>query len=103
MRYYGKWMKQRAWERIGDLYPKVKDENGIERTVIAWIWARTVKCPNPACGCEMPLARSFVLSKKKGKEQYVEPIITNGKVSYAVKEGKNAPEGTVGRTGAKCI
>ncbi len=103
VRYYGKWMKQRAWERIGDLYPKVKDENGIERTVIAWIWARTVKCPNPACGCEMPLARSFVLSKKKGKEQYVEPIITNGKVSYAVKEGKNAPEGTVGRTGAKCI
>jgi adenine-specific DNA methylase len=54
VRYYGEWMKQRAWERIGHLYPKVKDENGIERTVIAWIWARTVKCPNPACGCEMP-------------------------------------------------
>jgi len=63
VRYYGEWMKKKAFERIGHLYPKVKDEQGRERTVIAWIWARTVKCPNPACGCEMPLAGSFELSK----------------------------------------
>ena len=59
-------MKREAFRRIGHLYPKVKiphELGGGEATVIAWIWARTVKCPNPACGCEMPLASTFVLSK----------------------------------------
>ena len=75
VRYYGEWMKQEAYKRIGHLYPKVKvprEQGGGEATVIAWIWARTVKCPNPVCGCEMPLARSFVISKKKGKEAKAE-------------------------------
>lgn len=65
VRYYGEWMKQQAFQKIGHLYSKVKvpaSQGGGEATVIAWIWARTVKCPNPACGCEMPLVRSFVLS-----------------------------------------
>ena len=79
MRYYGEWMKQEAFKRIGHLYPKgarcPEEQGGGEATVIAWIWARTVKCPNPACGCEMPLARSFVLSKKKGKEAYGQSLI----------------------------
>ena len=69
VRYYGEWMKQEAFRRSGHLYPKVHippEQGGGEATVIAWKWARTVKCPNPACGCEMPLASSFVLSKKKG-------------------------------------
>ena len=68
VQYYGEWMKREAFRRIGHLYPKVKvphELGGGEATVIAWIWARTVKCPNPACGCEMPLVRSFILSKKK--------------------------------------
>ena len=69
VRYYGEWMRERAWERIGHLYPL--GPNG--ETVIAWLWARTVKCPNPACGAQMPLVRSFWLSKKKGKEAWVEP------------------------------
>lgn len=73
VRYYGEWMKQEAYKRIGHLYPKAKLEDGSEATVIAWIWARTVKCPNPACGCEMPLVKSFMLSKKKGKEAYIQP------------------------------
>ena len=75
VRYYGEWMKQEAFKRIGHLYPKVKDKGGKEHTVIAWIWARTVKCPNPACGCEMPLASSFVLSKKKNNEAYILPSL----------------------------
>lgn len=76
VRYYGEWMKQQAFERIGHLYPKVKvpkEQGGGEATVIAWIWARTVKCPNPACGCQMPLASSFELSKKKGNEAFIVP------------------------------
>ena len=105
IRYYGAWMKQEAFKRIGHLYPKVTvtKEQGGEATVIAWIWARTVKCPNPACGCEMPLVRSFELSKKKGNEAYVKPIIENGQVSYVVKQGKEAPDGTVNRRGATCV
>lgn len=104
--YYGEWMKQQAFKKIGHLYPKVKvpaAQGGGEATVIAWIWARTVKCPNPACGCEMPLVRSFVLSKKKGKEAWIEPIFENGKTRYSVHhEGKPAIEGTVNRKGAVC-
>lgn len=106
VRYYGEWMKQKAFERIGHLYPKVKvpkEQGGGEATVIAWIWARTVKCPNPACGCEMPLAHSFILSKKKGKEAWIEPIFEGEKLLYKVHtEGKPAQEGTVTRQGAVC-
>jgi len=104
VRYYGEWMRQKAFERIGHLYPKVKDENGHEHTVIAWIWARTVKCPNPACGCEMPLASSFELSKKEGKEAYIQPVIEGKKIRYEVKYGKDAPEPPkTGRGQFKCI
>lgn len=106
VRYYGEWMKQEAYKRIGHLYPKVKvpkEQGGGEVTVIAWIWARTVKCPNPACGCEMPLVRSFVLSKKKGKEAYIKPNFIDGKFEYEVKNGKIKEEGTVVRTGAHCL
>lgn len=106
VRYYGEWMKQEAYKRIGHLYPKVKvprEQGGGEATVIAWIWARTVKCPNPACGCEMPLVHSFMLSKKKGKEAWVEPVFENGETTYKVhNEGTPKIEGTVNRQGAVC-
>lgn len=103
VRYYGEWMKEEAFKRIGHLYPKAKLPNGTEATVIAWIWARTVKCPNPACGCEMPLARSFTLSKKKGKEHHVELDIQGNQIQYHVKPGiAKKIEGTVNRKGATC-
>ncbi|MBM6852778.1 DUF1156 domain-containing protein [Mediterraneibacter glycyrrhizinilyticus] len=106
VRYYGEWMKQEAYKRIGHLYPKVKvpeEQGGGEATVIAWIWARTVKCPNPACGCEIPLVRSFTLSKKKGHEAYVEPQFFDSKCSYTVKLGEHKEKGTVNRTAASCV
>ena len=106
VQYYGEWMKREAFRRIGHLYPKVKvphELGGGKATVIAWIWARTVKCPNPACGCEMPLVRSFILSKKKGKETWIEPLFENGKTTYVVRhEGKPKLEGTINRKGAVC-
>ena len=89
--YYGNWMKEEAFKRIGHLYPKVKvleEKGGGEATVIAWIWARTVECPNPACGCEMPLASSFVLSKKKGNEAWAKPIPDGDHVRFEVQNGK---------------
>lgn len=104
VRYYGEWMKQEACKRIGHLYPKAKLEDGSEATVIAWIWARTVKCPNPACGCEMPLASSFILSKKKGKEAYIEPNVSGSEITYRVRYGKggdNCPKIAQGKF--KCI
>lgn len=103
VRLYGEWMKEEAFRRIGHLYPKVKIPGEGEATVIAWIWARTVKCPNPACGCEMPLVHAFELSKKKGKEAFVRPDVRDGQVVFTVQNGKGAPEGTVSRTGAKCV
>ena len=88
VRYYGEWMRDRAWEKIGHLYP---DCNG--ETVIAWLWARTVKCPNPACGAQMPLVSSFWLSKKKANQAWVEPRIDRKakSVQFTVKTGNGGP------------
>lgn len=107
VRYYGKWMKEKAYEKIGHLYPKVQlppEESGEEATVIAWIWARTVKCPNPACEAEAPLIHSFALSKKKGKEAYVKVEYDNKKFHTEIIHGKpdNRQEGTISRKGAIC-
>ena len=102
VRYYGKWMRDRAWERIGHLYPK--GPNG--ETVIAWLWARTVKCPNPACGGRMPLVRSFWLSTKKGKEAWVDPIVEGATktVRFEVRTGKGEPRrGTKERAIVECL
>ncbi|MBQ3402177.1 MAG: DUF1156 domain-containing protein [Synergistaceae bacterium] len=101
VRYYGGRMKSEAFGRIGRLYPKVHTEEG-SASVIAWIWARTVRCPNPACGCDMPLVNSFVLSKKKGREAFVEPVIEDGTIRYEVRQGRTTREGTVTRSGATC-
>lgn len=103
--YYGKLLKENALAKIGHLYPKVTiPETGEEATVIAWLWARTVKCPNPACGCEMPLVKSFWLSKKAGKETYLEPIVEGSKVRFEVRHGKGkVRNGTISRARAKCI
>ena len=107
VRYYGKWMRDEAFKRIGHLYPKVKlpkEYGSREATVIAWIWCRTVKCPNPACGAEMPLARSFWLSSKRGTKAWIEPIVNKNEVEFIVKTGSGtAKDGTVNRSGAKCI
>ena len=102
VRHYGQWMRDEAERRIGHLYPKVdvsaemvkarKDLTpyaGRKLTVIAWLWARTVKSPNPAFAhVEVPLASTFMLSTKAGKEAYVEPVIENGDYRFTVKAGK---------------
>jgi putative DNA methylase len=115
VRAYGEWMRDEAERRIGVHYPKAKLPDGAEATVIAWIWARTVTCPNPACGIEMPLVRSWWLSKKKGKEAYVVPRVvedsehSSGKrVEFGIGHDlAMAPskddDGTVSRNGASCV
>lgn len=108
-------MRAQAHQRIGHLYPKATLPDGTTANVIAWIWARTVTCPNPACGIETPLVRSWWLGKKKGKEAYIVPHVTealnhpHGKtVTFSIEHDMaGAPakdnEGTVGRNGATCI
>jgi len=115
VRRYGAWMRDRAQERIGHLYPKATLPNGSAATTIAWIWARTVRCPNPACGIDMPLVRSWWLGKKKGKEAYVVPEVVadatapaGRRVEYAIGHSvavapRGDADGTVRRTGAQCV
>ncbi|MBI5313195.1 MAG: DUF1156 domain-containing protein [Methylocystis sp.] len=76
VRYYGQWMRDEAKKRIGHLYPKAKLPDGSEATVIAWLWARTVRSPDPAAkGAMVPLVCSFMLSTKEGKKAWVEPVL----------------------------
>ena len=107
VRWYGNWMRDQAEKRIGHLYPKATLPDGSQATVIAWLWARTVTCPNPACRATMPLVRSFWLGKKKGKETWVNPVPdpANKRARFEIGHGKQGPpvEGTVGRTGATCF
>lgn len=107
VRYYGKWMRDEAEKRIGHLYPKVeitvemvndpqnprpdlKPYIGRELTVIAWLWVRTVKSPNPAFShIDVPLASTFMLSAKKGKEAYVEPVVETDGYRFIVRTGNS--------------
>ena len=101
VRYYGRWMREEAQRRIGHLYPEievtpeiVKERSdlrpyvGRKRTVIAWLWARTVRSPNPAFrDVEVPLASTWMLSTKNGKEAYVEPVIEGRGYRFRVRVG----------------
>jgi putative DNA methylase len=76
VRHYGKWMSDEAARCIGDLYPCARLSDGGKATVIAWLWARTVRSPDPAAkGAMVPLVSSFVLTNKEGKKTWVEPVI----------------------------
>lgn len=122
VRYYATWLKQEAQKRIGHLYPAVAvDANTLARNphlsahgigegddlaVVAWIWAHFVTCPNPACGAEMPLARSFWLSKDGRDKTWIEPAVDSSlhTIQYRVHVGAGQPpNGTVSRRGAHCI
>ena len=112
VRYYGKWMRDEAEKRIGHLYPKIevttemtqerpdlKPYLGRKLTVIAWLWARTVKSPNPAfANVDVPLASTFVLSTKSGKDAHIEPVIESGGYRFTVKTG---PTPDVAKNGTK--
>jgi putative DNA methylase len=117
VRYYGQWMRDEAEKRIGHLYPKIeitadmakeradlKPLVGQKLTVVAWLWARTVKSPNPAfADVDVPLASTFMLSTKAGKEAYVAPVIESGGYRFAVDVGKpkDAETAKLGTTAGK--
>ncbi|MFP4552098.1 MAG: DUF1156 domain-containing protein, partial [Spirochaetales bacterium] len=102
VRYYGHWIRDEAQKRIGRLYPKVevtpelvrerpdlKPYEGRTLNVVAWLWARTVRSPNPAFAeVEVPLVSTFMLSTKAGKEAHIEPILEGSDYRFSVKAGK---------------
>ena len=114
VRRYGAWMRAEAEKRIGPLYPKIEVTAdmvaerpdlapllGQQLTVIAWLWARTVKSPNPAFShVDVPLASTFVLSSKAGKEAYVQPVVEDDRYHFTVKMGE-PPESA--QSGTKAI
>ncbi len=109
IRYYGKWMRDEAFKRIGEFYPKAKLPGGGEATVIAWLWARTVPCPNPVCGVQMPLMTTFQLSKKANNRHWRKPVVNRetNTISFEVQnhDGGIPMERTVirGGKGAICV
>jgi putative DNA methylase len=76
VRYYGQWMRDEAKKRIGHLYPKATLPDGSKAIVIAWLWARTVRSPDPAAkGAMVPLVSTFILSAKDRNKAWVELVI----------------------------
>ena len=107
IRYYGAWLREEAFKRIGHLYPKAKLSDSSDATVIAWLWTRTIPCQNPACGVQMPLLKTFQISKKGNNEHWIKPTVDHAakRVSFVVqKHSGSVPEGgTVDSDGAVCI
>ena len=114
VRRYGRWMRDEAEKRIGHLYPKVEvtpemvrerpdlaPYRGRRLTVIAWLWARTVNSPNPAfADVAVPLASTFMLSTKQGREAYVEPVVEGRVYRFAVRVGP-PPDAAAAKAGTK--
>ena len=98
VKHYGEWMREQAFRRIGHLYPQVdlpKEHGGGKAIVIAWIWSRTVPSPDPAFGnVQVPIASSFLLSSKAGKEAWIEPIVDKAAktISYRIRKGGTKEE-----------
>lgn len=115
VRFYGQWIRDEACKRIGDLYPQVevtkemlserpdlKTYVGQKFTVIGWLWARTVKSPNPAYShVYVPLASTFVLSSKSGKEAYVQPVINGDGYRFTVLVGSPPSDAKAGTSAGK--
>lgn len=112
VRYYGKRIRDRAAKQLGHLFPTATlpaSHGGREASVLAWIWARTVRCPNPACRAEAPLLRTLNLSTKKGRRAWLRPLVrsesSTPRISFEVQTEGTRPKGsgTIGRGGGRCL
>ena len=91
VRRYGAWMRDEADRRIGHLYPRATLPDGSSVPSIAWLWARTVRCPNPACRATMPLLSSLWLSKKKGRSIWLRPVVSGSVVTFDIAKDSSGP------------
>ena len=111
VRKWGEWVLERAKGELASFYPP--GPNG--ETVVAYIWSRTVRCPNPTCGGSIPLFRQFWLARKPNKKVALYPVPDRGakRVDFRILEGKtleqamqagfDPSEGTVSRANAHCL
>lgn len=96
--YYADLIRERAWTHLATYYPIPPNENPV-----AWIWARTATCPNPACGIETILTTSWWLSKKKGDLAWMQPRVSGSRIEVDIvagKQGGSAPDGPKSGRGA---
>ena len=115
VRRYGAWMLTEAKKRIGHLYPKyeitgeiarelpnLKPYGGQKLTIIASLWARTVKSPNPAFShVDVPLVSTFIVSDKRGNQTYIQPIVKGDSYHFSVKVGQPPPEAKGGTSAGR--
>jgi putative DNA methylase len=102
--YYGKMLRELTFQQIGGHYPTIDASSSgtnKEANVIAWIWARTIECPNPACKCKVPLVKSFDLSKKQNC--HINPTVEGTSINYFVEYGNDSKPGTINSKGATCL
>lgn len=100
VRYYGEWVENQALQQLSDVYPQTASGE----IPFAWVWVRTVHCPNPACHCRIPLGNSYILSKAKSAQYWTEPIVEEGQLHFVIHEGCCPAEqesNKVGSYGAK--
>ena len=96
VQFYGEWMDNQAWKRLSNVYPQT--ENG--EIPFAWLWVRTVKCPNPACNCRIPLGSSYILSKSKASEHWAEPVVGDGEIHFEIHDGSCPADKESNKTGS---
>ena len=94
--YYGNWLREKAYEKLKSLYPTEQKGNPS-----AWIWVRTVKCPNPACGCQMPLASSYILRSRGNEDIWAEPVLQDGAIQFELKTGSCPKEHKSNKIGSQ--
>lgn len=88
IKYYGSILRNLACDKLSSYYPSVTTESGKYYPAYSWIWVRTLKCPNPACGCQIPFATHYSLSKLKNREYWADPLIEGNKISFSIKRGE---------------
>ncbi|PWM79770.1 MAG: hypothetical protein DBY32_02640 [Phascolarctobacterium sp.] len=87
LEFYGEWVENQALKKLAHIYPQMP--NG--EIPFTWLWVRTVKCPNPVCNCNIPLANSYVLSNSKTAQYWAEPVVEEGFIHFVIHEGKCPP------------
>ena len=107
IRHYGKWIRKEAFQKIGHLYPKISTPDGVDATVIAWLWARTVRCPNPVCNMPTPLMTTFNLSTKEKNQHWTKPMLDLKlkTLSFSVQDNDDGVphHATAGGNGSTCV
>ena len=106
--YYGQQVENRLYELLDDAYPEAdlpKELGGGQAKSVAWIWARSVQCPNPSCRAHAPLVNKFWISTHKGNEAFAHPIFNpdTKKFTFEIKTHGTPRTGTVNRSGATCL